>query len=158
MKALAFPIIMQLIGVVVIIAEIILPSGGALTILAIGVFGYSLYVAFTQFGPMVGAVFLAVDVVMIPALVVLGLKLLARSPATLRTTLSSADGVTSQDPMAAQYVGRAGRAITDLRPAGTAVIDGKRVDVVTRGEYIEKNTPVVVHAVTGNQVVVKSEQ
>jgi len=158
MKALTFPIILQLVGVVVIIAEIILPSGGVLTVLAIGVFGYSLYVLFTQFAPMVGSAFLAVDLVMIPALVILGLKLLAKSPTTLRTVLSSADGVTSQDPMAAHCVGMFGTAITDLRPAGTAVIEGKRVDVVTRGEYIEKNTPVVVHAVTGNQVVVKTKQ
>ena len=157
MKALIFPIILQLVGVVVIMAEIILPSAGVLTVMAIAIFGYSLYVAFTQFAPMVGVVFLMVDLVSIPVLVILGLKLLARSPATLRTELSSADGVTSQDPEIAQYVGKSGQSVTDLRPAGIAVIDGQRVDVVTRGEYIDRDTPVVVHAVAGNQIVVKSK-
>ncbi len=35
-----------------------------------------------------------------------------------------------------------------------AIIDGKRVDVVTRGEYIEKDSEITVTAVTGNQIIV----
>ena len=156
MNGLSFPIILQLAGIAVIIAEIILPSGGLLTVLAIGIFGYSLYVVFTQFSAMIGAIFLALDVVMIPVLVIIGLKMLAKSPITLRTVLSSAAGVTSQNPMMEQYLGKTGRAISNLRPAGTAYIEGKRVDVVTQGEYIEKESAISVHAVTGNQIIVKS--
>ena len=47
-----------------------------------------------------------------------------------------------------------GVAVTDLRPSGMAMIDNKRVDVVTRGEYIEKNTELTVHSVSGNQIIV----
>jgi len=156
MSGLGFPIILQLAGIVVIIAEIILPSGGLLTVLAIGVFGYSLFVVFTQFSAMTGTVFLTLDVVMIPTLVIVGLKMLAKSPVTLRTVLSSADGVISQDPMMEQYLGKNGRTISNLRPSGTAYIEGKRIDVVTQGEYIEKETAIIVHDVTGNQIIVKA--
>jgi membrane-bound serine protease (ClpP class) len=48
-----------------------------------------------------------------------------------------------------------GTALTPLRPAGTAVIDGKRVDVVTEGQMIERGTPVRVIAVEGLRVVVR---
>jgi len=156
MNGLSYPIILQLAGIVVIIAEIILPSGGLLTVLAIGVFGYSLFVVFTQFSAMIGAAFLALDVVMIPTLVIIGLKMIAKSPVTLRAALSSADGVIAQNPTMEQYTGKSGRAITNLRPAGAAYIEGKRVDVVTQGEYIEKKTAISVHAVTGNQIIVKA--
>lgn len=47
-------------------------------------------------------------------------------------------------------MGRTGEAITDLRPAGTALIGGRRVDVVTEGEYIERNAAVRVIALHGN--------
>ena len=50
---------------------------------------------------------------------------------------------------------RTGEALTPLRPAGTAVIDGKRVDVVTEGQMIERGTPVRVIAVEGLRVVVR---
>lgn len=155
MNDLSYPIILQLAGIVVVIAEIILPSGGLLTFIALGIFGYSLYVVFSQFETMIGMVFVAVDVVMIPTLVIVGLKMIARSPVTLRTTLSSKEGVISQNPLMDQYAGKIGRAITNLRPAGAALIENKRLDVVTQGEYIEKDTEIVVHAVTGNQLIVK---
>ena len=133
--SLLFPIILQLIGVVVIIAEIILPSGGILSIAALGVFGYSLFIVFNEISITIGFSFVAADLILIPVLVIVGLKLLARSPVTLRKTLSRKEGVSSQSSELDSYIDMEGTAVTDLRPAGTAVINGKRVDVVTRGEY-----------------------
>lgn len=51
-------------------------------------------------------------------------------------------------------VGARGLAITQLRPAGMGMIDGQRVDVVTQGELIEKDTPIKVIQVEGRRVVV----
>lgn len=150
-------IILQLVGVVVIIAEIILPSGGILSIVALSVFGYSLYIAFSEISKTVGFAFVAADLVLIPVLVIVGLKLLARSPVTLRKTLSRKEGVSSQSSELESYVGTQGNAVTDLRPAGIAVINGKRVDVVTRGEYLEKDSAIIVTAVTGNQIIVRKK-
>jgi membrane-bound ClpP family serine protease len=150
-------IILQLVGVVVIIAEIILPSGGILSIVALSVFGYSLYIAFSEISKTVGFAFVAADLALIPVLVIVGLKLLARSPVTLRKTLSRENGVSSQSSELESYVGTQGNTVTDLRPAGIAVIYGNRVDVVTRGEYLEKNSAIIVTAVTGNQIIVRKK-
>jgi membrane-bound ClpP family serine protease len=38
------------------------------------------------------------------------------------------------------------------------MIEGKRVDVVSRGEYIEKGSNLVVLAATGNRIVVKQAE
>ena len=155
--SLLLPIILQLVGVVVIIAEVILPSFGILTIVALGVFGYSLFMVFQDISKAAGFALLAADLVLIPVLVILGLKLLARSPVTLRKTLSREEGVSSQPPELDSYIDMQGTAVTDLRPAGTAVIDGKRVDVVARGEYLEKDAAIIVTAVTGNQIIVRKK-
>jgi membrane-bound serine protease (ClpP class) len=155
--SLLFPIILQLVGVVVIIAEIILPSGGILSIVALGVFGYSLFIVFNEISMTIGFSFVAADLILIPVLVIVGLKLLARSPVTLRKTLSRKEGVSSQSSELESYVGTQGNAVTDLRPAGIAVINGKRVDVVTRGEYLEKDSAIIVTTVTGNQIIVRKK-
>ena len=50
---------------------------------------------------------------------------------------------------------RTGVAITQLRPSGTAFINGKRVDVVTEGALIEQGASLKVVAVEGLRVVVR---
>ncbi|AIQ54239.1 NfeD family protein [Paenibacillus sp. FSL R7-0331] len=52
-------------------------------------------------------------------------------------------------------IGAAGMSVTPLRPAGTAVFSGERVDVVTEGSFISSERPVSVVKVEGGRVVVK---
>jgi membrane-bound ClpP family serine protease len=157
-NAINLTMFLQLVGILVIIAEIIIPSGGILAILAVGVFGYSLYIVFTQVSATTGMLFVMADLVIIPVLVYFGIKVIAKSPVTLRTRLSKKDGVTSQDPVQNALLGMEGRAVTDLRPSGVAMIDQQRIDVVTRGEYLDKQTEIIVTAVRGNRIVVKQKE
>ena len=76
---------------------------------------------------------------------------------TLRTKLSKENGVTSQPLDHNDYLGSQGVAVTDLRPSGVARIRDQRLDVVTRGEYLDKQTEIIVIAVRGNQIVVKQK-
>jgi membrane-bound serine protease (ClpP class) len=158
MREFFIPVVLQLAGVLIIIAEIILPSGGLLSLVAVGLFGYSLFIVFHDISTMAGTYFVLADLIIIPALLALGLKILARSPATLRETLSSKNGVVSQSPELESFMGREGKSVTDLRPGGTAIIDNKRLDVVSRGEYIEKDSNLIVVEVTGNQIIVRENK
>ncbi len=54
----------------------------------------------------------------------------------------------------ASLAGAEGSAHTPLHPSGIAIINGKRIDVVTRGEMIEKNANIKVLEVQGNRVIV----
>ena len=53
-------------------------------------------------------------------------------------------------------LGTSGRTITVLRPAGMAEFGGRRVDVVTRGEFLEKDSPVEVVEAAGGRIVVRA--
>ena len=53
-RIVIIPIVLQIIGVVIIMAEILIPSGGILSILATSVFVYSLYLVFTDVSTAVG--------------------------------------------------------------------------------------------------------
>ncbi|MBN1307719.1 MAG: hypothetical protein JXA18_07375 [Chitinispirillaceae bacterium] len=152
---LLWPVVLQLLGIVVIIAEFILPSMGLLSVTAIGLFGYSLFLVFSKVSPMAGMTFVIVDVCLIPLLVIAGIKLLAASPVTLRASLDAKNGATTQPSEWASLVGASGSAATDLHPAGAALINGKRFDVVSRGDFIPKGSAVTVASVEGNRIVVE---
>ena len=158
MGRLIWPVVLQLLGVVAIIIEFIVPSMGLLTVAALGLFGYSLYLVFSYASSATGLVFVVVDICLIPALVIIGIKVLAASPVTLRSSLAAKDGARSQPPEWAGLLGLAGSALTDLHPAGAAFVNGKRYDVVSRGDFIPKGSAVSFVSVEGNRIVVRREE
>ena len=155
MNPLLLAVLLQLLAAGILIAEVIIPSGGLLGMLAAGLIGYSLYSVFTDVSVNAGYLFLTADVVSLPVIVIIGLKMLARSPAALKTELSAESGVTSQSARLESFLGKTGTAVSDLRPSGVALIEDQRVDVISRGEYIEKGAEIVVAVVTGNQIIVE---
>lgn len=72
----------------------------------------------------------------------------------LSEALNTEAGFASVDNME-HYLGKEGTAVTPLRPAGIAVIDGVKLDVVTEGEYLPPDTRIVVIKVSGRRIVVK---
>lgn len=64
-------------------------------------------------------------------------------------------GMRAADARLAELAGKEGRALTPLRPAGTAEIADRTVDVVTDGVYVEAGARVRVAKVEGVRVVVE---
>jgi membrane-bound serine protease (ClpP class) len=54
-----------------------------------------------------------------------------------------------------ELIGMKGKALTDLRPSGTAVINGERLDVVSEGTFIGKDSAVTVIKAEGSRIVVR---
>ncbi|MDE0044205.1 MAG: hypothetical protein OXT74_19365 [Candidatus Poribacteria bacterium] len=92
--------------------------------------------------------------VMVAVLIAIVVKLV--QALILKTTEDSADGFQAAPQELAALAGQSGRSLSPLRPAGVALINGQRVDVVTNGEFIEPETEVEVVAVEGSRVVVRS--
>lgn len=53
------------------------------------------------------------------------------------------------------FVGSEGVSLTVLRPAGTADFNGVKLDVVSEGDFISKDTAVKIIKVEGHRIVVK---
>jgi len=85
------------------------------------------------------------------------LRFLPRLPFGRRLVLASelksteSEGARDSRPV----VGRAGVAVSPLRPAGIAQIDGERVDVVSDGAFVESGQRIEVMRVDGNRIVVR---
>lgn len=95
-------------------------------------------------------------------IVVLGAFLIYFLPKTplwqstiLQREETSEEGYTASPEELRKFEGKYGVALTPLRPAGAAVIDGERVDVVSNGSFIEKDTRVEVLKVEGGRVIVR---
>ena len=61
----------------------------------------------------------------------------------LKSTTHTSEGFISAPPRP-ELVGKTGTALTDLRPSGTALIEGERVDVVTEGEFVKAGAALTV--------------
>ncbi len=75
---------------------------------------------------------------------------------TLKGMLSPETSTSVDTRLNAQLVGHEGSTLTPLRPAGMALIDGNKVDVVSGGTFIDKNARIRVVELSGNRVVVRS--
>jgi membrane-bound serine protease (ClpP class) len=71
----------------------------------------------------------------------------------LQVNLKDASSVDVQKQL--PHLGDRGVAVSILRPAGKAEINGETWDVITEGDFIEKGTEVVINQVSGNKIIVK---
>lgn len=72
----------------------------------------------------------------------------------LSTSLDRESGYVAP-PSRADLVGKMGKALTPLRPSGIVEIEGERVDAVTEGGFVTKDTPVQVISVEGTRIIVR---
>ncbi|MCY4170558.1 MAG: hypothetical protein OXE59_05105 [Bacteroidetes bacterium] len=72
----------------------------------------------------------------------------------LTPELRSSEGYTTASTHS-EYLGQVGKTLTDLRPSGAMLINKKRVDVITSGEYIDRDVDVEVVSVSGTRVEVR---
>ena len=76
------------------------------------------------------------------------------NPFVLWTRQKNSEGYTGGKNWS-MLVGKRGTALTTLRPAGTILVDGKRLDVSSQGDYIEKSAPVIIVRVEGSKIFVE---
>jgi membrane-bound serine protease (ClpP class) len=135
-------------SLVFVFLEVLVPSGGLLTIGAIGCAVGAVVVAFSV-GTTVGVVFLAATVLLLPVAVYYALMLLRRTSMVTEPMPGGGHG----EP--AFVAGTTGVTVSILRPSGAAMIDGKKRSVVTQGEIVERDVKIEVVRCEGNRVVVR---
>jgi len=143
------------LGLLLVVAEVLFPSFGVLSILATLSLVASVYYAFEE-DTQAGYNFLMLTLVLVPATILLGFKIFPKSPfgkLMVAPGLSFA-GAAATDERDRGLLGAEGIVTADCRPAGMARLEGRRVDVVTRGEWIAAGREVRVIEVSGNRVVV----
>jgi membrane-bound serine protease (ClpP class) len=137
------------VGMVLLVAEVaVIPGFGVAGVSAAALIIGGVAFAWTQFGPAWG-----VGSLLISGAATLGVLLwVPRTRAGKALVL--ADSLKNTVSADAGLVGQEGTAQTPLRPAGVIELGGRRVDVVTDGEFVEAGRAVRVVSVEGARVVV----
>jgi membrane-bound serine protease (ClpP class) len=122
----------------------------------------AVFFAFSHHDAVTGWLFLVTCAIGVPMAVKYAFIVLPRTRIGKQLYLSGSDteevsGAAQQDGLEA-LLGTRGTALCDLRPAGYASIGGRRIDVVTRGELIEKSSEIQVIKIESNQVFVSLTQ
>ena len=149
---MALIITLLVLGAVLLFLETLLPgliagSIGFFCLLAAVILGYR------DFGFETGNIILGVVVVGLVSGVFIWLKFFPES--RIARLFISQSAVGELGVAKPELAHRTGVTITQLRPSGTAFINGKRVDVVTEGALIEQGASIKVVAVEGIRVVVR---
>ncbi len=76
-------------------------------------------------------------------------------PTAVAVAVSPAPAPEQERKRTSELVGRRGRALSMLRPAGRAEFDGELYDVVTEGDFVQPGEPVEITAVHGNRIIVR---
>lgn len=151
-------ILMLVLGVCFAIAEIFFPSAGVLAVLSAVGFVASIFLAYTQHSLVMGHVFLVTAAILAPTAIYWALRIFPSTPMGKRFLQTGPDreyvARAAEEPNIDRFLHQTGEALSSLRPAGSARIAGERVDVITRGEMLDKGVAVRVIQVEGNRVVV----
>ena len=148
---LEYVVIIYAAGLILLITEVFVP-GGLLGIAgAIGL-SISIYYGFIDYGLWFGSIQFILTLIILPFGFFFALKRLK-----LSKELKNDDGFVSSKEGLDELIGKEGISYTYLRPAGTVVIDGKKIDVVTEGGMIEKDKPVKIIKVEGSRIVVRAK-
>jgi len=161
---LLYAILLLLLGIVLVLMEAFVPSGGILGVLAAIVLVSSLIFAFKE-SDGVGFAFLGIVVICVPGVVIFGLKIFPKTPIGRRVILKPSvespeergkAGISDEDFSHLQ--GKVGKTTTPLRPSGIIEINDERYSAVAEGELIDKDVEIIVVKVEGNSVVVEPRE
>jgi membrane-bound serine protease (ClpP class) len=150
---MAMVVILLVVGAALLFAEIFLPG------MIAGIIGFCCLVAgvivgYVEYGPRAGTFLLLGVIFGLLAGFAAWVKFFPDSRyARLFVSHRVVGNIDAEKP---QLLQQTGTAFTNLRPSGTALINGQRVDVVTEGGMITRGTPVRVVAIEGMRVVVRT--
>lgn len=148
--------VLFILGLILLVVEMFIPGfgiagGSGLVMLIVGI----ILTARTPFEAMVMVVILLLLVALVLTILLRSVK---RGKLSKKLVLWSAarheNGFsTSADTTA--LVGKAGVALTILRPAGAGEFDGQRLDVVSEGAFIDRGTKIRIVRTEGRRIVVE---
>ncbi|HMF15704.1 MAG TPA: hypothetical protein VKE98_00790 [Gemmataceae bacterium] len=147
------------VGLLLLAAELFLPTGGILFVLAIGALVVGVAMTFAS-STSRGMVTLISVFVIIPIVGPILIHYWPKTPLGRRFFLAAQneDDTLANMPVnleLEQLRGRIGRTLSDLRPSGVCDFDGQRVDTITEGMMVEAGGYVRCVDVRAGKVIVR---
>ena len=157
-------LLLMAVGLVLIVAEVFIPSGGAISVCSAVTILAGVYYAWTAWGsssPLKLVAYLASLSILIPTGIGTALYMLPHTRVGKAAILSGptpeeTDAFGDLERKHAAFVGQFGVTVTVLNPAGTVRIGGERVACQSEGSIIEHGVTVRVVSARYNFVIVRA--
>lgn len=154
---LSLALVLIVIGVILLIAEVMVPTGGFLIVAALLFFGVAVGTIIAYGDTMEAALAVGGLTVGLP---IIGFSMVsAWRRLAIGQTLDDVDQATAVSlPQIAELShlrGRTGKTVSPMRPSGTVLIDGRRIDAMTEGMMLDAGVWVKCVDVRGGKVVVR---
>lgn len=149
-------LIVFVIGLILVAAEFFVPGGIVGSIGGVFILG-SLLFAGESFVHMAYSILIAMVIAVIGMVILMkffGKKLHMFNRLVLSDATTTEEGYVS-NANRIELIGKLGKSMTPLRPAGTVVLDQERIDVVTEGSYVDAGKTVEIIKVEGSRIVVR---
>ncbi len=150
--------VLFLLCALLIIAEVMIPSGGLLGVLAISSVAGGIIVCFQQ-SEFLGWMGILVAIIMVPGVLIAAYKILPKTKFGKSVTLAPPDrqeGDAVPDTVnLKELVGSVGTVISPLRPVGMCDFSGQRLECVAENGYIDKGKKIKVIKIESTQLTVR---
>ncbi|HVU63694.1 MAG TPA: NfeD family protein [Phycisphaerales bacterium] len=156
---LAWGLALLAAALLMIVLEIFIPSAGLISVTA-GLLGFAGIVCLFMHSVTWGFIGILIVLVMVPAIFIVGFKIMPATPFGKRLLFGESG---KHEPVLPEsslnrldgLVGAEGEAVTDLRPVGTARLEGQRMDVRSEIAFVPAGTRIRVTGVEGSTVRVR---
>lgn len=149
------PLILFVMGIIFGFIELMVPGFGLPGIAGIVLIAAGVAMSYDNL--VVGLQAVSIAILVTAVVIVFLVKMGMRSPVVDKVrhhlNFTENSGYTSS-ALHTELVGREGFAVSNLRPAGIAEVDGVRYDVVTEGGFIDKNEEIMVKSAHGARIIV----
>ncbi|MBU0719614.1 MAG: hypothetical protein KJ749_15325 [Planctomycetes bacterium] len=150
--------VLYAVAVLMLIAEIFIPSHGVLSVAGIGFLVAAVAKTFTYGGRAAGVVAVLACLVFVPAFAFVAIKYWHRTPigrliAPPNPVRTASDTSVPVDELRA-LLGQRGRTLSPLRPVGIGEFNGKRISCVAEHGMIEVNVEIEGTGIKGANLVV----
>ena len=152
-------IICAVIGILLLLVEFFMPGFGLPGIAGLLLLTASVILTWYEHGAYAGLGATLVVLALSAIVITLSVRSttsgrISRSALILKDTQTEEEGYKAA-PNYDRYLHKLGVADTVLRPAGIAMIDGERVNVVSQGGFINRGETVTVEEIEGARILVK---
>lgn len=157
-----FAIVLLVVSLALLLAEVFIPSGGLILVMAIVSLVGSIWFAYRAWwdDPVLWWAYIASIVIVVPASVggllywfprtTMGKRILLEAP-----DLADLSGYNEEQAQLQQLVGKTGKSLTLMNPGGMVLVNGGRYHSESQGLMIEPGEPIEVVGISGNRLVVR---
>jgi len=150
--------ILYFVGILLLVAEIFLPSHALLTVAGLGLLSWAVYRTF-QLSELGGYVSLMLLAVILPTMVILAVRHWHRTPIGRRISppnpVLTVEDAGGRPDLLEPFIGQIGTSLTPLRPVGECRFGSQKVECVAESGMIDRGVTVQAVGIMNTSLAVR---